>query len=62
MSVLILLFHVICLIIVVSAGIVAIKEFKKPMNKRNQRKIDSILVLVLIVALVAILSSVFTDI
>jgi len=59
MSVLILLFHVICLIIVVSAGIVAIKE---PMNKRNQRKIDSILVLVLIVALVAILSSVFTDI
>lgn len=62
MAVFALLFHLVCLIIVLIAGFKALKEFRKPMNQRDQRKIDSILVLVLVVALIAILSSVFTDI
>ncbi|MDK7752970.1 hypothetical protein QP586_06645 [Staphylococcus sp. UMB10092B] len=62
MAVFALLFHLVCLIIVLIAGFKALKEFRKPVNQRNQRKIDSILVLVLVMALIAILSSVFTDI
>lgn len=62
MAVFALLFHLVCLIIVLIAGFKALKEFRKPVNQRNQRKIDSILVFVLVVALIAILSSVFTDI
>lgn len=62
MEVLALVFHLLCLVIVLITGFFALKEFRKPMNERNQKRIDSLLVLVLVVALVAILSSVFMDI
>ncbi|SCT02443.1 hypothetical protein [Staphylococcus caeli] len=62
MAILSLVFHLVCLILVVIAGLIAIKEFRKPPKYRNQRKIDTLLVLVLFIALIAILSSVFTDI
>ncbi|XVL12485.1 hypothetical protein WKW46_05250 [Staphylococcus xylosus] len=39
----------------------ALKEFRKSYKERNQRKIDTLLVFVLIVALIAILSSVIID-
>ncbi|WP_436860893.1 hypothetical protein [Staphylococcus caeli] len=62
MAILALVFHLVCLILVVIAGLIAIKEFRKLPKHRNQRKIDTLLVFVLFIALIAILSSVFTDI
>jgi len=62
MATFVLIFHLICLVLVIVAGIVALKEFRKPPNSRNQKRIDALLVFVLVIALIAILSSVFTDI
>ncbi|MBO3064738.1 MULTISPECIES: hypothetical protein [Staphylococcus] len=61
MAVLALVLHLVCLLLVLIAGFVALKEFRKPYKERNQRKIDTLLVFVLIVALIAILSSVIID-
>ncbi|MCQ3816967.1 hypothetical protein [Staphylococcus xylosus] len=61
MAVLALILHLVCLLLVLIAGFVALKEFRKSYKERNQRKIDTLLVFVLIVALIAILSSVIID-
>ena len=62
MATFVLIFHLICLVLVIVAGIVALKEFRKPPKSRNQKRIDALLIFVLVIALIAILSSVFTDI
>lgn len=61
MATFVLIFHLVCLIFVLVAGVVVLKEFRKPVKNRNQKRIDALLIFVLVVALVAILSSVFTD-
>ncbi|NWK84271.1 hypothetical protein HYE69_05570 [Staphylococcus sp. GSSP0090] len=61
MATFVLIFHLVCLVFVLVAGVVALKEFRKPVKNRNQKRIDALLIFVLVVALVAILSSVFTD-
>ncbi|PHK48580.1 hypothetical protein [Staphylococcus edaphicus] len=61
MATFVLIFHLICLVLVLVASGVALKEFRKPTNRRNQQRVDALLVFVLVVALIAILSSVFTD-
>ncbi|HLR20103.1 MAG TPA: hypothetical protein VK115_09440 [Staphylococcus sp.] len=62
MEVFALLFHLVCLVIVLVSGFLAFKELRKPMRHRNQKRIDFILVLVVLVALIAILSSVIMDV
>jgi len=62
MATFVLIFHLICLVLVIVAGIGGLKEFRKPPKSRNQKRIDALLVFVLVIALIAILSSVFTDI